>query len=208
MLRLLAILLVLLTVQIAWAQDAAEDTAGGDAAAAVERTYSTYVAAGYGFALDLPDSGEVSSPGSDNWDNEDQVAFEWVGADDDPVRMIQGRVDSFGKELDEDSFDMFCTALLQNWTSDEDMFEVTTENEQFRFGDHTWNLIEVTDRTNAPAGPLSATGDSEGRIVYYSVFSTYAGDQIYTVTMYYLQPVSDEVEAMGVPILRSFKFTS
>jgi hypothetical protein len=208
MIRLLAILAVLLTVQVAWAQEAAEDTTDGDAAAAVERAYLTYVADGYGFALDLPDSGEVSGPADDGWDKEDQVAFEWIGSDTDPVRMIQGRVDSFGKELDGESFDMFCTALLQNWASDEELFEVTTANEKFRFGDHTWNLIEVTDRSNAASGPLAAAAGDEGQIVYYSVFSTYAGDQIYTVTMYYLEPVSDEVEELGVPILRSFAFAS
>jgi hypothetical protein len=206
MIRLFTILIVLLAVQVAWAQEAADDSATGDAVLEVAREYSTFAAVDHGFVLDLPASGVVASPLDEDWNKEDQVAFEWIGGADDPVRMIQARVDMFGKELDEESFEMFCSALLQNWASDDESFKVTTANEPFRFGDFTWNLIEVEDRSNAAAPGAEAGAD--GRVVYYSVFNTYRGDRIFTITFYYLEPVSGEVEELGVPILRSFATTS
>lgn len=204
MFRLLSVLLLaLLAVQIAWAQDAPDEEAAEEPTAVIERVFETFTASDHGFRLDLPDTGVIRTPADEGWDKEDQIAFEWLGAADDPVRMIQARVDSFGKELDEESFELFSGALLQNWAGDEQSFTVMTSNKELRFGDHIWNLIEVEDRTNAPRGPLANAG-GEGRTVYYSVFTTFAGDNLYTITMYYLQPVSKEVETLGVPILKSF----
>lgn len=207
MTRIMAILIALLLVQVAWAQEAADEGGSDAKAPKVDRHYSTYVANNYGFKVDLPDSGTISDPSSDGWDKEQQVAFQWVGGADDPVRMIQGRVDSFGKELDEDSFNMFCSALLQNWSSDEKFFTVTTANKPTRFGDNVWNLIEVEDRSNVTKASADEGGGTKGQTVYYSVFSTYAGDKIYTITLYYLEPLGDEVKDLGEPIMRSFAAT-
>ena len=200
MYRLLLILLVILTAQVAQAQDATDT---GETEAAVDaRSYSTYVARGFGFAVDMPDSGVITSPDDEGWDNDEQVAFEWIGGPDDAVVMIQTRVDSFGEELDAESFELFCTALMQNWSGDEDKFTITTANKSLPFEGRAWNLIEVEDSSN-----LNELEEDGGSMVYYSVFSGYAGENIYTISFYYLAPVDTPVEALASPILKSFKLT-
>lgn len=145
------------------------------------------------FSLDLPPGGEVLTPDSEGWDNEPEVAFEWYGADSDPVTLIQGRVDDLGAEIDEETFGVFCSALLENWSADGDKYEVVTSNKSMPIGGRKWNLIEISD-----------SSDEETR-VYYSVFSTYSGTKIYTISLYYLKPLSNAVQDFGKPVIQSFK---
>jgi hypothetical protein len=166
---------------------------GGATAPAAK--YSPYTSADYGFTVDLPDSGVVASPGSEDWDiNEKEVAFEWYGGDQDPIVLIQGRVDDLGSAIDAGTFQIFSDTLLENWSSDPEKFNVTNSANNLKIGNQTWNLIEVED--------FSEGTNSK---VYYSVFSTYVGSRIYTISLYYLQPVSDSIRDYGKPVMQGFK---
>jgi len=145
------------------------------------------------FSLDLPPGGEVLTPASEGWENEAEVAFEWYGAESDPVSLIQGRVDDMGAPMDDATFGVFCGSLLENWSADGDKFEVVTSNKTMPIGGLKWNLIEIADSSD-PANK-----------VYYSVFSTYSGTKIYTVSLYYLKPLSAAVQDFGKPVIQSFK---
>jgi hypothetical protein len=207
---LLALILAALPA-LCFAQDAAP-------AAAPAATYSTYVAGDFGFSVDLPSSGSVEDPKSQNWKEDPEVAFFWYGSAGDPVVMIQGRMDSFDTDLDAETFKVFCQTLLDNWAGEADNppvdpaapadaapkdsggkkpYHIVTANEELPINDMTWNLIEIAD-----------SSDPEGTPVYYSVFSTYAGKKIYTLSMYYLSPVSDEIQSFGFPVLNSFKLVT
>jgi hypothetical protein len=168
-----------------------------DAAAPAASGYSPYNASGYGFSVDLPDSGVVAAPGSKDWDiAEEEVAFEWYGGKADPVVLIQGRVDDLGSDIDAETFQVFSDTLLENWNADTSKFKVTNSANNLSLGNRTWNLIEVED--------FSEGVDAK---VYYSVFSTYVGTKIYTVSLYYLTPVNDRVFDFGKPVLQGFKIS-
>jgi hypothetical protein len=170
----------------------AEDTAAEPMELDVE--YARQAFPDFGFALELPEHGELVRPGDDGWEAEDQVAFEWYGLRDDPVVLVQMRVDQMDTELNAAAFDAFCETLVANWSGDPGNYKVTTNNEPISLGDFSWRLTEVEDS--------SAGG---GQSVYYSVFTTYAGDKIYTLSMYYLQPIDDYVTQFGVQMPLTFE---
>ena len=155
--------------------------------------YERHEFTGFGCALDLPVGGELSQPGSAGWDAEPQVAAMWSGAAGAPVALIMVRVDTMDQPLNAAAFTTFCDTLLGNWTDDPEKFTVITSNEELAEGQFTWNLIEVEDMSAADTP------------VYYSVFSTYAGSKIYTLSMYYLRPIDDSVSEYGAPVLKSFE---
>lgn len=215
----LALILLVLPLAV-WAQEgdteageeAAEDTVAEEAAAdettaeepgaeqpAETITYSTYVARGFGFAVDLPDSGSVENAESEGWDEDTEVAFNWYGAEGDPVLLIQARMDSIGGEeaieIDAEAFGVFCDTLLESWTEDPERYTVVKGNEPLTIREVPWNMIEVEDRSDADV------------TVYYSVFSTYSGTSIYTISLYYLVPVNDAIQDFGGPVLASFALT-
>jgi hypothetical protein len=179
--------IILLAVGTVWAQD-------GPAASAPTAQYERHEFTGYGCALDLPAGGELKLPDSPGWSAEPQVAGEWYGPAGVPVALIQLRVDTMDEPLNAEAFATFCGTLLGNWNDDPAKYTVITANEELTEGQFTWNLIEVEDKSG-----------TDGFSVYYSVFSTYAGSKIYTVSMYYLQPIDDSVSAFGAPVLKSFK---
>ncbi len=195
MYRILFALLLVLLAQTAFAQDTETDTDESAADAVETVALSTFFARGFGFAIDLPDSGSITTPADEDWDQPEEVAVQWRGDPGDPVEMINVRVDSFGADLDDELFDKYCEVLLANWSDDPENFKVVTPNTRLTLPDGTsWNLIEISDLSNA-----------EGKAVHYSVFCRYAGDKIFTVTMYYLDKVDDEVRAFGSPIYRSLQ---
>ena len=170
--------------------------------------YKPYTATGFGFGVNVPDSGTIAAPGSEGWDREAEVAFEWYGDDTDPVKLIMARVDDAGAALDEGSFRAFTDELLGYWapahpasgndaeTGDQpasDDFEVLNTADNLKIGGKTWNLIEVADRSDPQT------------TVYYSVFSTWEGTKIYTLTFYYLKPTMEQVQNFGKPVLQGFK---
>lgn len=195
MVRILIGLLILALPLCALAQEQ-------EAAPAPKAAYTDYSAAGFGFALKLPSGGTIEDPTTEGWAEEPEVAFSWYSATDqsgkpkDPVVMIQARVNSFGTEIDPESFAVFCEDLLGYWKADTAKYTVVTGNESVPMGNTKWNVIEIEDAS-----------DQNGKI-YYSVFSTYAGDSIYTVTLYYLAPVNDSVRNFGAPVLQGFKLTA
>jgi hypothetical protein len=170
--------------------------------------YVPYTATGFGFAVNVPDSGTIAAPGSDKWDRDPEVAFEWYGGEGDPVKLIMARVDDAGAALDDASFRAFTDELLSYWspahpaagkdsetgnTPASDDFEVLNTADNLKIGGRTWNLIEVADRSD------------EQTTVYYSVFSTWDGTKIYTLTFYYLNPTMEQVQNFGKPVLSGFK---
>jgi hypothetical protein len=170
----------------AFAQADAEGGAEGKAPA-----YSNFDAGS--FSIELPQQGEVLTPQSEGWDNEAEVTFEWYGAESDPVSLIQGRVDDLGAAIDEATFGVFCASLLENWSADGDKFDVVTSNKTMPIGGLKWNLIEIAD-----------SSDPKNK-VYYSVFSTFSGTKIYTISLYYLKPLSAAVQDFGKPVIQSFQ---
>jgi len=161
-------------------------------AAASGSGYEQYTAANFGFSVALPDHGSLMTPESTGWENEKEVAFEWYGDENDPVSLIQARVDDLGAAIEGDTFKIFCDTLLENWTTDATSYQVETANSIVPIAGNNWNLIEVADSSNKEAK------------VYYSVFSTYKGSKIYTISFYYLKPVSEEVQSFGKPVLQGF----
>jgi hypothetical protein len=177
-------------------------------AAGAQNGYVPYTAEGFGFTVSVPDSGSIARPGSDGWDREEEVAFEWYGDGTDPVKLIMARVDDAGATLDEASFRAFTDELLSYWSprrpagdSAEDAddapassnFEVINTADNLVIGGRKWNLIEVEDKSDKQT------------TVYYSVFSTWEGSKIYTLTFYYLQPSMEQVQTFGKPVLQGFK---
>ncbi|GEM_PF-2450950 len=207
------LLLVLLLPCFAWAQEeatpeadeadqveAAEpaDSAESDEAAepAEAGAYVTYEADGFGFSIRLPEGGLITDPASEGWNQDAEVAFEWTAATELPVTLILGRVERFESDLDADTFGAFCDALLAYYASDDARFTVITANKPLPINGREWNLIEVTDVT-----------DGQAAAVHFSAFSTYVGDTVYTVAMYYLEPLSREVQEFGIPVIYGFDLT-
>jgi hypothetical protein len=172
---------------------AAADTAQADAnaeladeaaaATAEPVNYSRYEATDFGFSTELPEGGVITGPSSPDWNEEPAAAFKWQATGDEPIRLIIGRVDSFNTEMDELTFSIICGTMLESWEADPTMYKVVTANEPLIIeGDgaggkqRQWNLIEVEDYSH-----------SDGKPVYYSVFSTYEGEYIYSIMMYYLE---------------------
>jgi len=171
--------------------------------------YVPYTAQNFGFSVSVPETGTIAAPGSDGWDREAEVAFEWYGADTDPVKLIMARVDDAGAPLDDKSFKAFTDELLSYWSPSKPAagapgtndtaatgntsFEVLNTADNLQIGNRTWNLIEVKDKSDPKT------------TVYYSVFSTWDGSKIYTLTFYYLTPTMDQVQKFGTPVLLGFK---
>jgi hypothetical protein len=173
-------LIVWLAAGLALAQD-------GAAAKAEPHAFTDY-----GCALSLPAGGELKLPGSPAWSADPQVAGMWYGPQGAPVAMIMLRVDTMDQPLNAAAFGTFCDTLLGNWKDDTALYSVTTANESLTTGQFSWNLIEVEDKSGAEP-------------VYYSVFATYAGAKIYTISMYYMHPTDDPVAKYGMPVVSSFK---
>ncbi len=164
------------------------------ALAADEATkYEHYDFGNFGCSLSLPAGGELKLPDNPGWDAEPQVAGMWQGPAGAPVALIMLRVDTMDQPLNAAAFATFCDTLLSNWSDDAEKYSVITSNEALVEDQFTWNLIEVEDKSAAESP------------VYYSVFSTYAGAKIYTISMYYLRPIDDAVSEYGAPVLQSFK---
>jgi len=200
--RLLIGLMLLVVPAVAVAQDSGE-AAPPAKADAPTADYRTYTAKDFGFSVSLPASGTITDPASKDWSEEKQVAFVWEGTLDEakgtyaePIALIQGRVDTFGATIDAEAFKTFCDELLGNWQGDEKKYEVITENDTLDVDGAKWNLIQIED-----------SSDSGGVKVYYSVFSTYKDDSIYTLSMYYMKPIDDEIQGYGAPVLSGFKVT-
>ena len=160
-----------------------------------------------GFAIDLPGSGTLETPASPDWDEDEQVIFNWFGDEGDPVVLIQCRVDSFEDDLQQDAYDIFCDTLLSNWLGDDASYTVmeppkppsedTPRRTRNNIGTHNWNLITIDDHS-----------DINGGRIYYSIFCTWNGPDIYTISFYYLNPLTKEdtsVKDFGKPILASFR---
>lgn len=204
----LLLLLMVVLPCLAWAQDdaAADDDAAAiaEGASAAEEEASTagedydYVpyATSFGFSIRLPADGVITDPSAPDWAGEEEVAFEWTATDQAPITLIRGRVDGFESALGIDTFQAFCDTLLSVWSADTGQFTVVTANDQLTINEQVWNLIEVADLSDGP-----------DEAVHFSVFSTFAGDSIYTVSMYYLQPLSREVQEFGIPVIYGFSLT-
>lgn len=213
---LLVLLMVLLAPLDAVAQD---DAAAGEEAAAAETeasaelgdeapaapaepaTYSRYEATDFGFSTELPDGGVIADPSSPGWNEEPAAAFKWQATGEEPIRLIIGRVDSFNTEVDDLTFSIICGTMLESWEEDPSMYKIITGNESLVIeakgtssGQRNWNLIEVEDMSH-----------SGGKPVYYSVFSTYAGENIYSIMMYYLEPVDQAIRDYGIPVIHGFE---
>ncbi|MCB1187811.1 hypothetical protein KDL29_11655 [bacterium] len=203
------LIVMLLALALPFAARAQED----EAAAPEETPAAPVKAAEYArqsfgnFSLELPKHGTLKRPGDADWKEEEQVVFNWFGDKDDPIVLIQCRVDSFEDELEQSAYDIFCDTLLSNWLNSDDNYTVLdpplprSEGEPRRtrsmLGTHTWNLIQIDDHSDANGGKI-----------YYSIFCTYSGRDIYTISFYYLNPMTKEdtrVKDFGKPLLESFR---
>jgi hypothetical protein len=169
---------------------------GGDEGAATGAQssggYRNYQASGFGFQLSLPQVGDVSNPQTAGWSEEAEVAFEW-SSEETPVVLITGRVDTMDMEMNEERFKVLCDTMLDTWKEDSQNIEIVSTQSNLQINNNKWNLIEIAD---------SSSG--EDNQVHFSVFTTYRGTKVYTVTLYYLTPVSDQVREFGKPVLQGF----
>lgn len=201
-----ALLAALVLPFAAYAQQEAEELPAEEMEAPDMET--VYVNRDFGsFSLDLPTGGTLETAASPDWEEDEQVVFNWFGAEGDPIVLVQARVDSFETELTQEAYDIFCDTLLSNWLNDEANYTVldppvpAMEDEPRRkrnqLGTHTWNLIQIDDHSDANGGQI-----------YYSIFCTYSGNDIYTLSFYYLTPMTPQdtaVRDFGTPILESFR---
>ncbi len=173
---------------------------GDDTAAAPETAppaptvsggYTRYSAQGYGFALALPSNGDVRNPQSADWQEDPEVAFEWT-AENAPIVLITGRVDTMDVELNDERFKVLCDTMLSTWEEDKEHIKVVADENNLTINNYEWKLIEIADSSSADG------------TVYFSVFTTYRGNKVYTVSMYYLQPVDKIVRDFGKPVLQGF----
>jgi hypothetical protein len=163
------------------------------AAAAAPSAYLDYTAGGFGFKIKLPATGTINDPNSAGWTQNPQVAFIWLGDGSEPVRKILGRVDPYGMKVDVDGFRTFCDELLDNWKANPNA-ELLTENKPYQAYGLVWNIIEAAKK-----------GPSGEREAYYSVFSTFSGESIYTFAFYYKHPPNEATQKFGAPVLQGFK---
>jgi hypothetical protein len=184
--RVLIALILVLVPAFAWAQD--------PGAAPKAPAYRDYSASGFGFHISLPASGTIDSPSTEGWKEDAGTAFIWWGSGAEPIGKVVARSDSFGTAVDADAFKLFCDALLEQWGQNENQHKLLTKNKLVKSGNLTWNLIEAEDP--------SQDGKSK---VYYSVFITYSGDSIYTLSMYYDHAPDSAIQAFGAPIIAGFK---
>lgn len=193
----------------------ADETAAeqGEAAANLESavTYQEYIADGFGFKIPIPTTGELDTPGDFGWNNEPEVAFVWFGEDNNPVTMVELRADNIGTEISPDRYAEFYDTLVSEWEGQPSQFKVLRSRaEPYHFGDMDWLIIEVEDNSAATAnsGKPDEAGDSGNQAatatVYYTIFTTFHGEVFYTIGFYYLQPVSEAVQSLAVPMLRGF----
>src|SRR3989442_1031802 len=128
-------------------------------ASALPSGYGAHSFDAFGFKLSLPDSGQTATPASAGWDRDPEVAFEWTGAEADPVRLIMARVDDAKTALDEKSFRAFTDQLLSYWNPPQppgagavakpaSPYQVTNTADNLAIGGKTWNLIEVADKSD------------------------------------------------------------
>lgn len=190
LLALLALVLLALPGGVL-AQGGQEEEGAAPAAAEPAGGYSRYNAEGYGFSLSLPLLGGVTNPQSDNWKEEPEVAFEW-SAENAPVVLMTGRVDTMDVELNDERFKVLCDTMLDTWRADKEHIKIESSQDNLTINNNKWNLIEIADSSSADG------------TVYFSVFTTYRGSKVYTVSMYYLQPVDKIVRDFGKPVLQSF----
>lgn len=186
MTRVLIALIVVLLPAWALAQDAA--------VAPKAATYRDYFATGFGFHISLPSTGTIESPSTEGWKEDAGTAFIWWSGGAEPIGKIVGRTDSFGTTVDAAAFKLFCDALLEQWSQNESQHKLLTKNKLEKSGNMTWNLIEAEDPTQ----------DGKGKM-YYSVFITYSGDSIYTLSMYYDHAPDSAIQAFGAPVIAGFK---
>lgn len=202
----LALMLALLLPCAALAQTDENPCSPDSPAASASATQLSKKSFG-GFNLDLPVSGTLETPASPGWEEDEQVIFNWFGDEGSPVVLIQCRVDSFEDELQQPAYDIFCDTLLANWLNDDANYTVTEppkppndttpRRTRNKLGTHNWNLITIDDHS-----------DADGGRIYYSIFCTWNGPDIYTISFYYLSPITKSdtsVKDFGKPILESFR---
>lgn len=204
------VLLMALAIPIAaFAQEAGTGEGSGEPEMSVTETaavdqaatgdYARYEAADFGFSIELPSSGVVLDPSSADWNQEESVAFIWEAGGGEPIQLILGRADSFDAPVDEMTFTIVCGTMLESWQDEPANYTIITANEKLTTTagpgkpERVWNLIEIADTSHA-----------EGKAVHYSMFTTYAGNSVYSVTMYYMEPVSATIREFGIPVIYSF----
>lgn len=201
MLAWLPLLLALWTLPL-WAlaegDDAPDQGAADSAAAEADDSapvnaggYQKYNADGYGFSLSLPKNGDVANSQTANWQEEPEVAFEWTN-NDAPVVLITARVDTMDVELNDERFKVLCDTMLDTWKADTENIKIESSQSNLTINNNKWNLIELSDSSNKDG------------TVYFSVFTTYRGSKVYTVSMYYLHSVDRVVRDFGKPVLQNF----
>ena len=216
--RGLVVLFLALAIPLAaLAQDTQTDAVEGDAEMSNESTaaealsvesrssaeYVRYEAVDYGFRIELPGSGIITNPADPEWNEEESVAFVWQSSGDEPIQLILGRVDTFDAPVDEMTFNIVCGTMLESWEDDPSIYEIVTANDKLTTSTASggakreWNLIEIAD-----------TSHTDGEAVHYSMFSTYAGSSIYSITMYYLEPVNATIQEFGIPVIYSFELAN
>ena len=198
----LYLLILMLALPIAgWAQDAeepAEDTAAPEIAAEV--VYTRHTATGFGFSVELPPAEMLLSPADEDWSEDANTAFIWKGMPGAPVRLVLARVDEalgLNREpLDAVRFQAFIDVMKSRWVESAGVYELLEEPEPIDNGRFVWHVFDVKQKVTE--------ADLE-RDVYYTVFSTFAGRKIYTITLYYLNPPSAGIQEFGGPIVGSFE---
>lgn len=231
------VILVLFCWQLALAQDAApptdapnegaqmaDETVGEPASVNSGLTYQNYTAEGFKLSIPIPTNGKLQIPSDLGWIQEPEVAFVWYGEDNDPVSMIELRADNIGTEISPEQYADFYDKLVSEWEGQPKQFKVLrSRTEPYHFGEMDWLIIEVEDNSAASAntsanpnlqgmfvqGEDAAEGtETPSETVYYTIFTTYHAETIYTIGFYYLQPVSDAVQTLAVPMLRGFSLTA
>ena len=209
--RSLVVLLMALAIPLAaLAQDTDPGEESGEPETSVTETtaddqaatgdYMRYEAADFGFSIELPGSGFVSDPADPEWNQEEAVAFIWEAGSDEPIQLILGRVDTFDAPVDEMTFSIVCGTMLESWEDEPSNYRIITANEKLTTSagvgrpEREWNLIEIADTSHA-----------EGKAIHYSMFTTYAGSSVYSVTMYYMEPVNATIREFGIPVIYSFE---
>ena len=228
--HLLLAIMVLFGLNLAQAQDAAAPAdAPSDAAQELDDSllegesvggdsgidFQDYSATGFGFKIPIPTAGALETPSDLGWNYEPEVAFVWFGADGDPVTMVELRADVIGTEVSAEQYAEFYDTLVAQWAGQPAQFKVLrSRSEPYHFGDMDWLIIEVEDfsaaSTNAGASGEDGSSGSQAAplTVYYTIFTTYHAETIYTIGFYYLEPVSETVQELAVPMLRGFSITN
>jgi hypothetical protein len=144
------------------------------------------------FSITLPAGTLLTPETAEVWDHEDNISFDWQSDDESSgIASIMGTIDAFEEEITEELFAGFMSGVDEGFAGEEQLKLVNT-NDNDEVAGRVW------------ASRLLAQSDGENE-VFLETYSTYAGPNIYTITLVYPALPDEAVYTEVYEALASFE---